>query len=177
MFIVIEGIDGTGKTTVSKILHNKINNSILTKTPNNSQIRDILFSNNDLPNQADYHLFMADMYDVDYNIVRPNLSDGNTVICDRWYYSTHIYQLGELRENTDFTEPDILVVLDIPIKIAMERIKGLDKYEKSDLTKWEDRRANYLSIKDADIILDVRDRTPEDIVETILSLEVSNAQS
>lgn len=186
MLIVLEGIDGTGKTTVANMLHSKIPNSILTKTPGGEStlgppIRKLLLDKNTLPATSQALLFMADMLNTQENIIKPAINNNLTVICDRFFMSTYIYQLKNpevhraLRLNFNakdlFITPDYTFIFDIPIKEAQARLtQGRDRYESNDLHIWEDRRANYLaqSSNPNTHLLNVLDQTPEQITKTIL---------
>jgi dTMP kinase len=76
-------------------------------------------------------LFAADRLDHLDSEVLPNLRDGVTVICDRYYHSSIAYQsatgggpdaISWLRElNRQARRPDLTLVLDVPAKVAAER--------------------------------------------------------
>lgn len=99
MFITLEGIDGCGKSTLSKQLHKIFPNSILTLEP--YKMKDF------------YHLPTEDVYDVIYkdraahieDVILPALADGKTVISDRYYHSTLAYQpiTHVLKNSSEYT--------------------------------------------------------------------------
>lgn len=104
IFIVFEGIDGCGKTTqISKLvsylfLKNKYNSLLCTREPTSlyKQIRENL----------EYHedLFIEDRkYHIE-NCIIPNIHMGNIVICDRYKYSTYVYQYELGNHKKDFNE-------------------------------------------------------------------------
>lgn len=179
MFIVIEGMDGTGKTTVVNKLAQK-NAWIQTKTPNSPEFRSILLDHNNLPRLSQMLIFFADMVDVDHNIIQPNLKMGQTVICDRWYLSTQIYQIRDnpyyqkLQDGLKLTKPDYTFVLDLPVKAAMQRINKRDRYESHDEAAWNERRRAYLDTRDV-IVIDTRDKNSNQIVEEICQELPSNS--
>lgn len=99
MFITLEGIDGCGKSTLAKELHDMIPNSILTLEP--YRMKDF------------YHLPTEEVYDVIYEdraahieeVIIPALTEGKTVISDRYYHSTLAYQpiTHTLKNSLDYT--------------------------------------------------------------------------
>lgn len=185
MFIVIEGIDGTGKSSVITKLHGKLPNSIVTRTPGGDpevgpMLRKILLSKNGLTRNAQAMLFMADMIQVDENIIRPALNNGLTVLCDRFYMSTYIYQLGNkdvvsgiknLKYQGLFTTPDYTFILDAPAEVAMGRMgKEKDRYESDTIDIWESRRAQYLAQANNKntMLISTVDKNVEEVTNIIL---------
>lgn len=125
MFIVIEGADGSGKTTIAKQLAEKYN-AIYTAEPTDSKLHDL-------------NGFIEDRKKHDIQI-KKWLGEGKNVVCDRYKYSTLVYQqlegfdLDELIElNHDSLIPDLTIVLDYPVEVLMQRLeergKPLSKYE------------------------------------------------
>ncbi len=125
MFIVIDGADGSGKTTVAKLLAEKYN-AIYTCEPTN-------------PEMSKLSEFLEDRKKHDIEI-KEWLKEGKNVVCDRYKYSTVVYQqlegypLEELIElNHDSVIPDLTIVLDYPVETLIKRLeargKPLSKYE------------------------------------------------
>ena len=144
-FIVFEGIDGSGTSTLAVMLqdlfirHNL--KSVLTSEPTigpiGSMIRQILFERvfvskeQKKREQVLAHLFAADRTDHLYNDkdgIIQHLENGAHVICTRYTLSSYAYhsfsddfqKTHDLNKN--FPEPDILFYLDCPVECAMERI-------------------------------------------------------
>ena len=102
MFITFEGIDGCGKTTVSKLFFEKLNEkgekSIWTNEPNSDtefglDIRNILKKHETkLDVLTEFLLFYASRVEHINNIIIPALQRGETVICDRYVHSSFAYQ-------------------------------------------------------------------------------------
>ena len=142
-FIVFEGIDGSGKTTQIKklselmIKHHNLD-IYTTREPHNgiigNYIRDVL-SNNHLekhdPTIASAllaYLFAADRHEHIYKEdgVLSHLNKGNIVLCDRYLFSSMVYQgthnnIQELtkRLNEHFPLPSLIVYFDISPKQAI----------------------------------------------------------
>ena len=98
-FIIIEGCDGSGKTTAAKELVNKLNNNgydaIYTREPGGipeaEKIREIVL-NSTLDARQYTLLFMASMSLNIQRTIKPALKNNKIVICDRFVRSTYIYQ-------------------------------------------------------------------------------------
>jgi len=100
-FIVVEGSEGVGKSTQIKTIklfleEHKIE-YILTREPGGTSFGEsirsiILDQNNDTDNLTDSLLFYASRYENYNKIILPALKSRKTVICDRFHYSTLVYQ-------------------------------------------------------------------------------------
>ena len=100
-FIVVEGSEGVGKSTQIKTIksfleEHKIEH-IVTREPGGTSFGEsirsiILDQKNDTDNLTDSLLFYASRYENYNKIILPALESGKTVICDRFHYSTLVYQ-------------------------------------------------------------------------------------
>ena len=100
-FIVVEGSEGVGKSSQIKIIErylidNKID-YVLTREPGGTSfgesIRDIILNDdNNTEELTDSLLFYASRYENYKKIILPALDAGKTVVCDRYHYSTLVYQ-------------------------------------------------------------------------------------
>jgi dTMP kinase len=135
--IVFEGIDGAGKTTVSRkiveILSSKGFKTYYTREPSDSPFAQLL---NDLKTKIDTGpIIDALAMSLDrafhmMNEVEPRLAEGYVVVMDRYYHSTIAYQgamgadIKWIRDiNRVFRRPDIAFYLDVSIETAMRRIR------------------------------------------------------
>lgn len=103
--IVFEGGDLTGKSSVAKLLNKYLNDnnipSILTFQPGDTRwgveatiMRSLCKDKrHNLHPLSNFFAFLLDRVEVTDKVVNPHLSDGYTVISDRWHYSTVAYQL------------------------------------------------------------------------------------
>tara|TARA_B110000908_G_scaffold2279_1_gene3027 strand:+ start:3893 stop:4489 length:597 start_codon:yes stop_codon:yes gene_type:complete len=137
LFIVIEGIDGTGKSTQAKMLERALveagHTVTLDREPSDGPFGKILrdsATTGRLSPQQELDLFHQDRKHHLDNIIFPALQRGETVILDRYYFSTMAYQgqrgfdPQEIREtNLRFApNPDILFILDLAVDQARVRI-------------------------------------------------------
>ncbi len=164
--IVFEGIDGSGKTTVSKLFHKYlIDNNIESswfREPSDSiwgkKIRDLADKMDSIPIEDEFIYFLEDRkIDVKNNIL-PALKNGKIVILDRYYFSSACYQGARglniekiISENRKFSpEPDLLFLIDVDITTALKRIKRSRGTEAKLFEKESfllEVRKNYLNLK------------------------------
>ena len=100
-FIIVEGSEGVGKSTQIKTIKSFLEEHkieyIVTREPGGTSFGEsirsiILDQNNDTDNLTDSLLFYASRYENYNKIILPALKNGKTVICDRFHYSTLVYQ-------------------------------------------------------------------------------------
>lgn len=164
MFIVIEGIDGTGKSTQANRLADWYRGQgrevVLdfepTRGPHGMKLRES-FTGGRLPPEEELELFLADRREHVEQVISPALAAGKIVILDRYYFSNMAYQgaIGfdpqEIRtRNEAFAPvPDVLFILDLDIDTALARIGGRGD-ETNEFEKREDLercRGIFLSLK------------------------------
>ena len=137
LFIVIEGLDGSGKTTQAKLLTAKLSrshNAVYTAEPSRGQIgtfirNSCLYGEKRLPNSVEALLFAADRMEHVENEIKPALASGKLVICDRYVYSSIAYQgsttlsvewIAEL--NKYALRPDLAIFIDVAPETVLHRI-------------------------------------------------------
>ncbi len=170
-FIVLEGIDGSGTTTQTQLLANylyerdKRNIILLTREPTElsregqevrRRLSGRLAPGEEVNHDPEYwtQLFIADRrWHLDQFVV-PTVMRGGQVISDRHKLSTLAYQSAQgmnmddlIRRHERFYQPQLTLVIDVPVAIALERIGKVrqgspDYFERKDFQ--EKVRANYL---------------------------------
>jgi len=147
LFIVFEGIDGSGTTTISKLISKEIN-SEWDKEPTDSEIgiiiRGILSEHKPINPITLLQLFIADRAN-HQDKINKFLKSGKSIVLDRYIPSTLAYQgitfeINDLYNlNKNFIKPDIVFYLDISPEVGMERKKKqkgtLELYEDIDVLK------------------------------------------
>lgn len=137
--IVIEGIDGAGKTTQADRIQSALQGLgftvVRTKEPTTGRwgklLRDSALTGR-LSMEEEVETFIKDRREHVENLILPELRAGHVVIVDRYYFSTAAYQGARgmdpnalLARNEEFApEPDLLVLLDVEPKQGLERIRS-----------------------------------------------------
>jgi len=138
-FIVVEGIDGTGKTTLARNIYNRLKNkgfpAILTFEPTDGpwgrMLRRSFSAPGRLTPEEELELFLKDRKEHVKKIIRPSLEQEKIVVCDRYYFSTMAYQ-GAIgldpeairKTNETFAPmPDLVLLLELDPEAAIKRIK------------------------------------------------------
>ncbi len=142
MFITLEGPEGSGKTSQLPALAHYLRDTgyevVVTREPGGTavgdQIRDVLMSlkNVAIVPRTEILLFLAARAQHVESLIRPALAEDKLVLCDRFSDSTLAYQgyghktdLDILRMLLNFStgglNPDLTLLLDLPVKIGFER--------------------------------------------------------
>ena len=151
--ITLEGIDGTGKSSITKLLKKSFPEAVFTREPTQSWIgkavkRSIESDGDPL---AELFLFVADHAEHIAKVIRPALAEGKTVISDRYSDSRYAYQGVTLSDKFDdavawvqglhrgwTVVPDMTILFTIDPAIAVSRcgVRGeKTKFEKLEFLK------------------------------------------
>ncbi|HEV3400743.1 MAG TPA: dTMP kinase [Acidimicrobiales bacterium] len=166
-FIAFEGGEASGKSTQARLLAARIG-AVLTREPGATEtgrrIRDLVLDPaTELHPRTEALLLLADRAQHVHEVVAPALARGADVVTDRFSGSTLAYQgygrgldLADLsglsRWATGAVEPDLIVLLDVPGKVARDRQEGrpLDRMEGTGDPFHERVREGYLALAAAD---------------------------
>ena len=172
-FISFEGGEGSGKSTQIRLLAERLDaaklRAIVTREPGGSPgaeiIRHLLLSGMGklLGPDAETLLFAAARDDHVRTVIKPALSQGVWVLCDRFSDSTRAYQgrLGKVapeimnameRVTIGNLKPDLTVILDVPVEVGMQRAAARrgsgapDRFEAEDVKFHQQLRDAYRQI-------------------------------
>jgi len=169
-FIVIEGLEGAGKSTVigavSAFLENKGHEVVCTREPGGTPMAEAIrecvkhdWENEEVTQETELLLMYAARSQLVHNVIKPALNSGKFVIGDRHDLSSVAYQgggrqvptqvLAQLKQMTlgDFS-PQLSLYLDIEPQLGLQRARGrgeLDRIEQAGLDFFERARARYLA--------------------------------
>ncbi|EDN56034.1 thymidylate kinase [Vibrio antiquarius] len=175
-FIVVEGLEGAGKSTAIKTVLDTlkaagIENIVNTREPGGTPLAEKMralvkeeHEGEELKDMTELLLLYAARVQLVENVIKPALANGQWVVGDRHDMSSQAYQGGgrqidaslmkNLRDTTlgDF-KPAFTLYMDIDPRVGLERARGrgeLDRIEKMDISFFERTRERYLEIAHAD---------------------------
>jgi dTMP kinase len=166
LFVVLDGIDGTGKSTQCRLLADWLRGEGRTVTecvePGSTavgmELRAILLGHrHELALRTEALMFMAARAEVVERVIRPALASGGVVVSDRYMLANIVYQghaggldvdaLWRVEEfATGGLQPDLTLVLDLPVKAALARRgREADRKELRDCEYHERVRQGFLT--------------------------------
>lgn len=206
MFITFEGIEGSGKTTqirhVLEYMKQRGKDCIVTREPGGTvtgrKIRAILLDpeGKGMDPSTELLLYMADRAEHVNKVIKPALSAGRTVLCDRYFDATVVYQGYARGLDIDLLirmhklilndlKPDITFLLDLPPEAGLSRAwkqieegerAGIEtRFEKEAIAFHEKVREGYLELARQEpgrfIVIDAmkdEDNVRQDIIKALL---------
>lgn len=184
-FIVIEGLEGAGKTTardavVSELQRHGINDIVFTREPGGTplaeKLRELIkqgISDEPVTDRAELLMLYAARVQLVENVIKPALARGAWVVGDRHDLSSQAYQGGGRQMDTglmnslkqavlgDFS-PDLTLYLDVTPEIGLQRARtrgALDRIEQESLNFFTRTRDRYLELAAADARIKTVDAT------------------
>lgn len=175
-FIVIEGLEGAGKSTAINAVLETLKQAGIesirnTREPGGTALAEKLrtlvkqeHEGEELQDMTELLLMYAARVQLVENVIKPALKQGVWVVGDRHDMSSQAYQGGgrqiaketmqALKQTTlgDF-KPDLTLYLDIDPRIGLERARGrgeLDRIEKMDMSFFDRTRERYLELANQD---------------------------
>ena len=203
LFVTFEGGEGAGKSTQIRLLAQSLKarglDVVTTREPGGSPgaeaVRHVVLSGaaEDYGTRMEALLFAAARSDHVEELIRPALTDGKVVLCDRFMDSSRVYQgvTGNLepafiealeRVAINGVVPDCTLILDLPATVGLARAMARagatdnstpDRFEKEELETHEKRREAFLDIAEREPLrCRVIDATREqaEIAEQILAI-------
>ena len=184
MLVTIEGLDGSGKTTVWEALQDVYPDATFTHEPTDSWYGDAVrrsIQNPDADPLAELFLYTADHAAHLESTIRPALDRGDLVISDRYYDSRFAYQGasldGVVKRPVDYIrgihkafsiDPHLTIYLDVDPKTAVQRSDAANKFERERYLAAV--RSNYETLLETEpqrfIKVDAT-QSPEDVLEQV----------
>jgi dTMP kinase len=150
LFISLEGVDGSGKSTQARLLVEALGSETVAirepgATDAAERIRDLIADPAvALEPLAELLLFLAARADLTERVIRPALEAGRTVVSDRFSDSSVAYQgaarglgvgevIGLCDTATEGLWPDLTLLLKIEPELSLGRADGMDRFESEGL--------------------------------------------
>jgi dTMP kinase len=193
VFIALEGGEGTGKSTQSKLLKKWLEQEgesvVLSREPGGTDLgqglRKILLGHETgvISPRAEALLYAADRAHHVFSLIRPALDRGDVVVTDRYFDSSIAYQgAGRVLEPNEVARisrwateslfPTLTIIIDLPAEIGLGRLKSRDRLEAEPLAFHERVRNEFLQIASMDperyLIVDGK-QSIQEIHEQIIS--------
>ena len=184
LLIVVEGIDGTGKSSQVKMLANALRSRgedvLQDREPSDGPFGKILrasMTEGRFSPDEELDLFHKDRKQHVDDVILPALKTGTHVVLDRYYFSTMAYQgangfdVAKLRKtNESFAPaPDILFILDLDVDKALERIGARG----DEANEFEQRDSLQFC---RDVFLSVKDEPYTRVIDSSKSIETIHAE-
>jgi dTMP kinase len=169
LFIVLEGIDGSGKTTQVKLLavwlREQGREVLETFEPTHGPygLKYRAWARGELAEKPETVLrwFIEDRREHVARVIQPALSRGEVVLCDRYAASTRAYQaaqgvdralLGRMLDAESFPGPDATLWLRVPVEIAIKRMgaAATERFERADFLAGVDAEYARLGLEPID---------------------------
>ncbi|MFP5988117.1 dTMP kinase [Helicobacter pylori] len=144
MYVVLEGVDGAGKSTQVGLLKNRFKNALFTKEPGGTKIGESLRRialNENISELARAFLFLSDRAEHIESVIKPALKEKKLIISDRSLISGMAYsefsslELNLLATQSVLPEKIILLVIDKEGLKQRLSLKSLDKIENQGIEK------------------------------------------
>lgn len=186
--ISIEGIDGSGKTTQSKLLTGKLKergyDAIYTREPTNGPIgtiikREVLRRGKRPPPVVEAVLFAADRLNHVEKEIKPALEKGKVIICDRYVHSSLAYQgsagisLKWIRKINKFApKPDLAIYLDVKPEIGLSRVRK-EKTVMDELEIQKLVRKMYLKlVEEGELVIVDGERSVDEVFNEVFKIVI-----
>lgn len=160
MFISLEGVDGSGKSTQARLLVEALGGeTVAIREPGGTEaaerIRELLADPGlELEPLAELMLFLAARADLTERVIRPALEAGRYVVADRFSDSSVAYQgaarglgvgevIGLCETATDGLWPDLTLLLRIDPETGLGRAAGDDRFEQEGLSLQQEVATAY----------------------------------
>ena len=184
-FIVIEGGDGCGKTSVINGLKEHYKNAIFVREPGGTEfgekVRNLIMDNPTITKETEMYLFSASRSELVDKVIKPGIINGDLIICDRFVYSSYAYQgsganigIANVEAVNQFAlrgvVPDMVIYLKVEKSFRTNIENRLD-----DRSEEEKHRIfevyNYLAEKYSEIfnVVEVQNKNQQQVLDEVIS--------
>jgi len=193
IFICIEGLDGSGKTThahrIVRNLQKKGFDAVYTTEPSRGELgkfirTSVLQGKKRVPRVVEALLFAVDRVEHLEKMVKPALEEGKIVISDRCVYSSLAYQ-GAAELDLEWIEeinrmalpPDLAIYIDVPPEVVVERIRRKKSVMERLETQRRVREVYMKYVKNGKLVPVDGDRKKGEVEKSILEIVLNFLQN
>jgi dTMP kinase len=184
-FICVEGLDGCGKTTQTKLLVKKLKKSysaIYTVEPSRGKIgtfikKYCLHGKKRLSSVVEALLFAADRFEHVENEVLPALNEGKLVVSDRYVYSSLAYQgaagldLEWIKKiNEHALRPHLAIFIDVDPEVVIRRLKRKRSVMENLETQRKVREVYMKFVENGDLVKIDGNKSKKEVANEILTI-------
>jgi len=186
VFVCVEGLDGSGKTTQAKVLVRNLRrrgfDAVYTSEPSVGKvgrlIRSFVLDREDrVPVALEALLFAADRVDHVESVVKPLLKEGKVVVCDRYVYSTLAYQ-GAAGLDLEWIEcvnrfalkPHLALLIDVPGDVVIKRLKRKKTVMETKRNQEKVREVYLKMVRDKHLMLIDGDKPIREVAKNVLDV-------
>lgn len=185
VFICIEGLDGSGKTTQAKLLVRKLRKNreaVYTAEPSKGKIgkfikQHCLHGDKRVSAVVEALLFAADRSEHVENTVLPALEKGQIIVSDRYVYSSFAYQGATglelewiMKINTYAIRPDLAVFIDVEPETVVQRLKPRRSVMENLETQRKVRKVYDEFVDKGDLVRVDGNKPKNDVAEAIVEV-------
>lgn len=185
LFICVEGLDGCGKTTQTKLLVRRLRkegyNAMYTSEPSHGKIgrfikKYCLHAEKRVSSVVEALLFAADRFEHVEKEIIPALNEGKIVVSDRYVYSSLAYQgaagldLKWIEKiNGHALRPDLAIFVDVEPNVVVQRLKPKKSVMENLETQRKVREVYLIFVKNGELTRIDGNKSKEDVANAILT--------
>jgi dTMP kinase len=193
LFVCIEGLDGCGKTTQTKLLVKTLRkmayDAVYTAEPSRGRIGEVvreycLHGKKRGSVVVEALLFAADRYEHVKNEVVPALREGKTVVSDRYVYSSFAYQGAAGLDlkwiemiNKHAIKPDLSMFLDVKPETVIQRLKAKKSVMENFETQQKVREVYMKFVENKKLIKIDGNKSIKEVADAILKVTLKRLKS
>lgn len=183
-FICVEGLDGCGKTTQTKLLVRRLRrkryDAIYTAEPSRGKIgkfikRHCLHGEKRVSSIIEALLFAADRFEHVEDVIVPGIGKGKIVVSDRYVYSSLAYQ-GAAGLDLEWIEkvnehaihPDLAFFIDVKPEIVVKRLKPKKSVMENLQTQQKVREVYMKFVENGELVKIDGNGSVQEVAESIL---------
>ena len=178
LFVVIEGGDGCGKSTLIQGLKMEFPNALFLREPGGTlfgeKVRELILNNAEISKLTEMLLFASSRSELVEKVIIPTLNEGKMIICDRFVYSSYVYQgmctdigLNNVEEVNNLAlrgvKPDLVIFLKVSKSLRTGIENRLDIQSEEQSKKIYDSY-DYLANRDKSIkVIEIDGKSIDDV--------------